>query len=61
MQQRTGNLTFDLDVNKLKQKGALTPEKQYVSNGQNCTDIRADTYDSTGTMITKTEYITSCK
>lgn len=61
MQQRTGNLTFDLDVNNLKQKGALTPEKQYVSNGQNCTDIRADTYDNTGTTITKTEYITSCK
>lgn len=61
LDQRAGSLTFDLSLNTLKQKGKITPTKQYVANGKTCTDIRLDEYNSAGTAIIDTSYTTSCK
>jgi len=61
MQQHSGNFTFDLDLGSVKQRMMLTPIKQYNLGNQACTDIRVDTFDDSGLIITSSENKTTCK
>jgi len=61
MQQHSGNFTFDLNLSSVKQRMMLTPLKQYIVGSQTCTDVRVDTFDDSGFIITGSENKTTCK